>query len=209
MRSWEHGHILDRLAPCRHSHSFSANSSLQNLAQSVASNRARFLEAAIRIHSKLVIAPTVPSIVRVKAEPSTPAAATATAPAVDDGGVHGQVEMPFVPAAQRASALAPIDDTIVVVGQPKKKRKRAADKAGGEEATTAQDGSAQTSVKAEADAMEVEAFDYASAPNILDDGSDHEADAHSAKKRQKKGKGMCFPRTLLYNLGAVLLTGLT
>ena len=66
----------------------------------------------------------------------------------------------------------------------KKKRKRAtADKDG----AGTQDEDAKSSAKAEA--MEVEAFDYASAPNILDDGSDHEAAAPSAKKRQKHAKG--------------------
>ena len=71
----------------------------------------------------------------------------------------------------------------MVVGQPKKKkRKRAAEK---EKADAAAD---RRSPKQEED-MEVEAFDYASVSNILDDGSDHEADVPSAKKKQKHSKG--------------------
>ncbi len=98
-------------------------------------------------------------------------------------------ELPFVPASQRKQAAEPVDDTIVVVGQPKrKKRKRVVEKAA--DTSDAAPGQ-ESSVKEE----EVEAFDYASVSNILDDGSDHErAGAPSAKKKKQKhvkGKS-CF-----------------
>ncbi|KAI0739418.1 hypothetical protein C8Q80DRAFT_1198600 [Daedaleopsis nitida] len=154
-------------------------------------NRARFLEAATRIHSKLAIAPTVPAIAQVKAEP----AAVAEPQPEDDEGVlkaEGHVEVPFVPASQRGSAPIVVDDTIVVVGQPKKKkRKRAAAEkdASASASEPVQDNDETGDVKAE-QAMEAEAFDYSSVSNILDDGSDHERDVRSAKKRkQGKGKG--------------------
>ncbi|KAI1789123.1 hypothetical protein LXA43DRAFT_1096686 [Ganoderma leucocontextum] len=148
------------------------------------SNKARFLETATRIHSALVIAPTVPKIVSIEKEA---ASAATVAAAADDPDVlknEGVEELPFVPASQRKQAAESIDDTIVVVGQPKrKKRKRVAEKATDASDAVAGQGS---SVKEE----EVEAFDYASASNILDDGSDHErADVRSAKKRQKHVKG--------------------
>ena len=96
---------------------------------------------------------------------------------------EGVDELPFVPAAQRQRAAEPIDDTIVVVGQPKrKKRKRAA-------AEKASDAS-QAATAGEASAKEeVEAFDYASAPNILDEGSDHERAGVPSTKKQKHAKG--------------------
>jgi exosome complex exonuclease RRP6 len=85
-------------------------------------------------------------------------------PAGEDGM---QVEIPFVPAAQRQSAPVPEVpmDTIVVVGQRQKKRKR-------ERAPkpTADVDAAAAVEPAEPAETELEAFDYASAPNILDQG---------------------------------------
>ncbi len=156
----------------------------QELARGLAINRARFLEAAIRIHSKLVIAPSVPSLI-AQSTPDSAAQAAAAATGKDDPTVlknEGHAEIPFIPASQRAAPVT-VDDTIVVVGQPKKKkRKRVADK---EKADTA----AGTASPKEEGEMEAEAFDYTSVSNILDDGSDHEADLPNAKKRQKHAKG--------------------
>lgn len=150
-----------------------------------ASNKARFLETATRIHSALVIAPAVPRIVAVKKEAVSTDEAVGTAAADPDVLKNeGVDELPFVPASQRKQAAEVVDDTIVVVGQPKrKKRKRVAEKATDTlDATPAQ----ESKVKHE----EVEAFDYGSVSNILDDSSDHErADVPSAKKKQKHVKG--------------------
>ena len=113
--------------------------------------------------------------------------ATTLVTATDDPGVlknEGVEELPFVPASQRKQVAEPVDDTIVVVGQPKrKKRKRVAEKA-----TDAADATPEQepSVKEE---EAVEAFDYASVPNILDDGSDHERAGIPRAKKQKHVKG--------------------
>ncbi len=156
----------------------------QDLARGLAINRARFLEAAARIHSKLVIAPSVPSVI---AQTDSAAEAAAGATGAADPTVlknEGQAEIPFIPASQRAVPVT-VDDTIVVVGQPKKKkRKRVADK---EKADTAA-GTASPKEEGEMEA-EAEAFDYTSVSNILDDGSDHEADLPNARKRPKHAKG--------------------
>ncbi|RDX45737.1 hypothetical protein OH76DRAFT_1407731 [Lentinus brumalis] len=160
------------------------SSKAQELARGLAINRARFLEAAIRIHSKLVIAPSVPSLI-AQSTPDSAAQAAAAATGEDDPTVlknEGHAEIPFIPASQRAAPVT-VDDTIVVVGQSKKKkRKRVADK---EKADTA----AGTASPKEEGEMEAEAFDYTSVSNILDDGSDHEADLPNVKKRQKHAKG--------------------
>lgn len=99
--------------------------------------------------------------------------------AVESDDVEGQVEMAFVPASQRHETKPmtqePVKDSIVVVGQvQRKKRKRTK----GENTTT----------KTVLD--EVEAFDYSTAPNILDEGSEHEAeDVGTARKRKHKAHG--------------------
>ncbi len=122
-------------------------------------------------------------MVQPKAEEEEEAAMTAA----DDGDVlktDAVEEMPFVPAGQRGSMPEPVDDTIVVVGQRKpKKRKRTGEKA--DTAGTAVTGEGSTSTK-----MEVEAFDYGTVSNILDDGSDHERkDARGGRKKRKQGQG--------------------
>ena len=112
-------------------------------------------------------------------------------------------EIPFVPASLRQTAKPEvIDDSIVVVGQRQKKRKRAK-KA---EATDDGDGDAQKSTavpaKAKTKTEEVVPFDFASAPNILDDGerSEQEDGRAGKRKRQKKKAqfgacGFLFPLT--------------
>ncbi|KAM5540062.1 hypothetical protein V8D89_006202 [Ganoderma adspersum] len=149
-----------------------------------ASNKSRFLETATRIHSALVIAPTAPNSAVVKNDAVSTAVMIATADDPDVLKNEGVDELPFVPASQRKQAAEAIDDTIVVVGQLKrKKRKRVAEKATDTSDATPRQ---ESSVKHE----EVEAFDYASVSNILDDNSDHErAGVPSAKKKQKHGKG--------------------
>ena len=127
---------------------------------------------------------------------------------VDDESIlKMQVEIPYVPAAQRARANAPpVDDTIVVVGQPKKKkRKRAAAEKAGENDEAGSGGAG--AVKEEVE-EEVAAFDYATAPNILDDGSDHEvADVRSAKKKRKQHGEFAFEHCVVESTIEHVCTG--
>ena len=130
--------------------------------------------------------PTVPKIVRAKEEP-VDAIASASARTDDENILKMEVEIPYVPAAQRNRAAVPtVDDTIVVVGQPKKKRKRAAAERG--EANGDAEGRERAAVKEEA--AEVEAFDYSSVPNILDDVPiEDAAEGPSSRKKKKHAKG--------------------
>ncbi len=98
-----------------------------------------------------------------------------------------QVEMPFVPASQRTanvSTTSVADDAIVVVGQARqRKRKRVKD-------TTKSDGGSGKTSKAnnEGEKAEVESFDFASAPNILDAVPAVE-ESSIPRKRSKQTKG--------------------
>ena len=178
---------------------------VQRTTRDTSVSKARFLEAATRIHSKLAIAPSVPEVVHAKREAET--SASASVPMVDDESIlKMQVEIPYVPAAQRARANAPpVDDTLVVVGQPKKKkRKRAAAEKAGENDEAGSGGAG--AVKEEV--VEVAAFDYATAPNILDDGSDHEvADVRSAKKKRKQHGEFAFEHCLVESTIEHVCTG--
>lgn len=101
-----------------------------------------------------------------------------------------QVEIPYVPAAQRLTTIARTKveekDTIVMVGQ--KKRKRA--KGGGKAKMEVED-SPSPSIDGSKGVSETKAqpeqapFDFSAVPNILDDNPDAE-DRNRKKKRQKK-----------------------
>lgn len=106
-----------------------------------------------------------------------------------------QIEIPFVPAAQRQITKTTTiveekeKDTIVIVGQSKtKKRKRTRTSAAGGSQSRG------TEIKAEPtsgeSAVEAEPFDFASVPNILDDNPDVED--RKPMKKQKKARGMYF-----------------
>ncbi|KAH9179270.1 hypothetical protein EDB89DRAFT_2111416 [Lactarius sanguifluus] len=145
----------------------------------------RFQDVVNRIHSTLVVAPTVP---RAPQE-VTAATTTETITSVPEVSIDGATaEIPFVPAALRQTAKPEvIDDAIVVVGQRQKKRKRTK-KAG---TTGSDDGGTSAAVPAEtakAKTEEVVPFDFASAPNILDEGerSEHEDGRTGKRRRQKK-----------------------
>lgn len=119
-----------------------------------------------------------------------------SAPAEDELAHGMQVEVPYVPAAQRTTKqiVEVIDDSIVVVGQARqKKRKRAKTDAdaeaptpSGEESGHTKKASSKAKLAAEPDA---EAFDFASVPNILDDVPNGEDMRMKKKKKQKQVKG--------------------
>ncbi|OBZ71400.1 Exosome complex exonuclease rrp6 [Grifola frondosa] len=147
-------------------------------------NKSDFCEAMARIHSTLIITPSIPKIaLGISSRPDI----------TDDTGQLGDnilqlpVELPFVPASQRAGVKAEVvDDSIVIVGQARqKKRKRAEDRQ--KKPATAE--SAQEKADTGGEGSAAEPFDYSGVSNILDDeGSDHEPEQRGRKKKQKQGR---------------------
>ncbi|KAN0114265.1 Ribonuclease H-like domain containing protein [Russula decolorans] len=154
----------------------------------------RFQDVVNKIHSTLVVAPTVPA---------APSAATVTSPAEDvvtsttETAIDGAMaEIPFIPAPLRQTVKAEVvDDTIVVVGQRQKKRKRSkkaeeTDLGGVETPTPTED----TRVGPEG----IVPFDFASAPNILDDVPSDQEGGRAGKRRRSKRRsereGLATPK---------------
>jgi exosome complex exonuclease RRP6 len=116
-------------------------------------------------------------------------------------GVPEQIEVPYVPAAQRQQKNI-VDDSIVVVGQARqKKRKRVKSSAHDTDPGSAAVPVMNAETSAEARQTEAlkrkgqrsstpqESFDYSAVPNILDDVPTPERDSTSRKKKkQNKGK---------------------
>lgn len=100
-----------------------------------------------------------------------------------------QVEIPYVPAAQRQKATVIEEkerDTIVVVGKSKtKKRKRTKSTQAVGSSSQVVDNNRSTSDGKEGE----EGFDFSSVPNVLDENPEVEA-KQPVKKRQRKAKGM-------------------
>ncbi|KAJ7499560.1 hypothetical protein FB451DRAFT_1073819 [Mycena latifolia] len=161
----------------------------------------RFQEVVARIHSALVIVPSMPVVVSD--------ATASTQPAADAEPAHGmQVEVPYVPAAQRTTKIVEVvDDSIVVVGQARqKKRKRVKADAGADgDGEADADGDAlslkkatkkgKRAAKAEGEGAgdsEGEAFDFSAVPNILDDVPNGEDMRVKKKKKQKQAKDKPF-----------------
>lgn len=124
-----------------------------------------------------MIAPSAPKIAVQSAASAAQTEPVLGAGASETSSAH--VEIPFVPARQRqdAAPVEPITDSIVVVGQAsRKKRKRTR-----ADATAAAQGEATP-----------EPFDYSTVSNILDEGSDHEAEGlDNTRKRKQKTQGTC------------------
>ena len=108
-------------------------------------------------------------------------------------------EIPYIPADQRQTTIkseVEINDGIVVVGQRQKKRKRKDKrKEDAVDSPAASDSGERSkkrkSVEKEGNEMvkvEVVPFDFASAPNILDNPSTTNAPAPAKKKREKGQK---------------------
>ncbi|KAI9436593.1 ribonuclease H-like domain-containing protein, partial [Lactarius indigo] len=144
----------------------------------------RFQDVVNRIHSTLVIAPTVPEAPQEVSTVTTTETVTTSAPDIPIDGAT--VEIPFVPAALRQTAKPEvIDDAIVVVGQRQKKRKRTK-KAG----TINDDDTERSTSTPAAKTEEVVPFDFASAPNILDEGERSEQEDGRAGKRKRQKKAL-------------------
>jgi exosome complex exonuclease RRP6 len=109
---------------------------------------------------------------------------TSTTETAIDGAM---AEIPFVPAALRQTVKAEVvDDTIVVVGQRQKKRKRSkkvekTDLGGVETPSTPTEDT-------KAGPEGIVPFDFASAPNILDDVPSDEQEGGRAGKRRRSKK---------------------
>jgi exosome complex exonuclease RRP6 len=119
----------------------------------------------------------------------TPSAEVVVTETAVDGAM---AEIPFVPAPLRQTVKAEVvDDTIVVVGQRQKKRKRSkkAEK-------TDLDGVVETPSTPTEDTRvkpeEVVPFDFASAPNILDDVPSEEEGGRAGKRRRTKKRSGGF-----------------
>jgi exosome complex exonuclease RRP6 len=155
--------------------------------------RPTFDAVVAKIHSSLSVAPTVPQVrhggspisrtmLIISQLPTPPPESSGDAPAnaqeatVDE---NGQIEIPFVPAEQRQSTNLEMEGGIVVVGQRQKKRKR--DRTAKKAATTPPEPEAEVEA-------EIEPYDYASAPNVLDEGARLLEDPAAAGKKRKLGK---------------------
>jgi exosome complex exonuclease RRP6 len=116
-------------------------------------------------------------------------AEVAVASTTDTPADGAMAEIAFVPAPLRQTVKADVvDDAIVVVGQRQKKRKRTKKT----EASGLGGGSTPTE-HAKAEQEEIVPFDFASAPNILDDIPSEQEDGGSAKRRRAKKRSGGFP----------------
>jgi len=120
---------------------------------------------------------------------------TSTTETAVDGAM---AEIPFVPAPLRQTIKAEVvDDTIVVVGQRQKKRKRSkkAEKTDLGDVETPSTPTEDTKAGPEG----IVPFDFASAPNILDDvPSDEQEGGRAGKRRRSKRRsereGLATPK---------------
>ena len=96
-------------------------------------------------------------------------------------------EIAFIPASQRQTAQPAVDDSIVVVGQRQKKRKRT--KKLDTDESPMQDRTDKETKKTQVEDGVIEVFDYATAPNILDNEPEAKIDRKMQRKKQKT-KGM-------------------
>ncbi|KAJ7089360.1 ribonuclease H-like domain-containing protein [Mycena belliarum] len=150
----------------------------------------RFQEVVARIHSALVISPSMPIAGAATDVPPQPTD-------VPEAAQGMQAEVPYVPAAQRSTKReAPVvDDTIAVVGQARqKKRKRAkvdVDNGDGEaDDTSSLVKPAKKERRTPEVAVEGEMFDFTAVPNILDDVPNGEDMRVKKKKKQRKRRPM-------------------
>ncbi|KDR77424.1 hypothetical protein GALMADRAFT_209792 [Galerina marginata CBS 339.88] len=157
--------------------------------------RPHFEELVAKINRSFAMAPAIPQIV-----PAAPDTQGVEDEPEIDGASGMQVEIPYVAASQRSTKeIKEEKDTIVVVGQARQKRKRKGTEAksgpglGNEDANEGveiEDTKATAAGRSVPKQEDVAPFDFAAAPNILDDNPDLE---DRKKKRQKKqSKGASF-----------------
>jgi len=165
-------------------------------------NKSFFKDVASRIHRTLMVAPPVPEINanRSMSDPEViPSAAETTSGT--QSGPTGQVEIPFVPAAQRRPAHM-VDDAIIVVGQARQKKRKRSNVSiaqdletevvplPGMDLDTLADGNqskkSYNKKRQDEDLNHQEPFDYSSVPNILDDIPTPEPGSTVRKKKKQK-----------------------
>jgi exosome complex exonuclease RRP6 len=191
----------------------------------------RFQDVVKKIHSTLVITPTVPAVRASCRSPlitsfiigpqvpptevTTTSVEVAVGSIADTAGDGAMTEIPFVPASRRQPVKAEVvDDAIVVVGQRQKKRKRNKNAGIGREGSHETTPSTPADAHAKVEPEEILPFDFASVPNILDDApgerSELEDGRTGKRRRSKKGLGefclflISFP--LRCNAGLMLAT---
>lgn len=121
-------------------------------------------------------------------------------------GLPEQIEIPYVPAAQRRQTNI-IDDSIVVVGRARQKKRKRMKSSSGQDMDpgSVKDSAMKAENSVEARQMKApkrkeqheegsitpeEPFDYSMVPNLLDDVPTPEHDMISRKKKkQKQNKG--------------------
>ncbi|RDB15305.1 Exosome complex exonuclease rrp6 [Hypsizygus marmoreus] len=152
----------------------------------------QFHDLVARINSTLVIVPSAPKILRERKEvvlQEDIALQTST-----PGAPDMQVEMPYVPAAQRRTTQV-VEDSIVVVGQARqKKRKRTKSAPEGVEPSLSAEGSGPKKTRQQGNGSKDEpgTFDFSAVPNILDDNPNTEDSKKKKRQKKQKNGGMFY-----------------
>ncbi|KAF8895358.1 hypothetical protein BD779DRAFT_721231 [Infundibulicybe gibba] len=154
-------------------------------------NDPNFRELVSRINRTLIIIPSAPQVQPIDGMDEPDTAGHDAAPSTT------QVEIPYVPASQRGSARANVEDTIIVVGQARqKKRKRVKDTPNPLEPAASADGpqpqKEEKVALTEGDTETQNPFDFSSVPNILDNDSHITEVKKKRQKKQKNSKGGMF-----------------
>ncbi|KAF9474588.1 hypothetical protein BDN70DRAFT_865980 [Pholiota conissans] len=167
-----------------------SNSNIKTVNAATGQSREHVKDLVAKINRSFVMASTAPKAVSTTREP---AVSEVVANEKVDEVTGMQVEIPYVPAAQRSTKrVEEVErDTIVTVGLARQKRKRKAGEVKEQDVESASpdDGAmldVKAKVKKEGDGLEsgaIEPFDFAAVPNILDDNPDTE---DRKKKRQRK-----------------------
>ncbi|KAL0062975.1 exosome nuclease subunit [Marasmius tenuissimus] len=162
---------------------------LENMCPSFTETANRFSEIISRIHSTLVIAPTVTKV-PVASVPTTNEDLEA-----EEGVLSATVqpEVPFVPTSQRVKNEPVEDNNIVVVGQARqKKRKRVkAAEPSGEPSNESDTRKRKKAKSPAAGGVPQQPFDFDSVPNVLDEPSPVE-DPVPKKRGKTKAKDKSF-----------------
>ncbi|ETW81983.1 hypothetical protein HETIRDRAFT_318347 [Heterobasidion irregulare TC 32-1] len=155
--------------------------------------RAGFQSILKKIHTSLVIVPALPDIIGSGARVPTSSEATPKDIGVTSSPVLGDLqgaaeEIAFTPASQRQAVQPAVDDSIVVVGQRQKKRKRT--KKLDTDESPMPDRTDKETKKTQVEDGMIEVFDYATAPNILDNEPEAKIDRKMQRKKQKTKGGV-------------------
>ncbi|KAG9127111.1 exosome nuclease subunit [Ceratobasidium sp. 392] len=151
----------------------------------LATAESTFDELRKRIHGAISDAPRMIVVEEQtqplpSAEPAPPPNETTAAPPAPKPSTS-QSSQPVFLKPQLKSDLAPEPDDVVVVAQPRWKSKKRKPSTGDSESS-----SGSKKPRASLEPEPLPAFDYASAPNILDQDGDAEEESSGRKKKEKK-----------------------